>query len=248
MKKELPNFFSWTISKHALHRLHPLCHERDRELSQGKLGEALVTILKGTDGVKGPRFILAPIMNRRLGKADARAREHGFKPASELVFAMRRDIPIVEDSEGPLDRFSAMRCEVLLLGGAKSPRSAKVALDALSAVLPSARRINHPRDQSCGRDQQREAGTSGGRTTQVLRLIQQEERKVVFSARKRLLEDSEVGKSCHSNKSRVPDVSPVAFEFDGSYFWIGSYNQDSLPRTRRYKNIMTGNSDISHWS
>ena len=43
----------------------------------------------------------------------------------------------------------------------------------------------------------------------------------------------------------VPEVSPVGFEFDGEYFWVGSHSKDIFPRTRRYKNITSGNSRIS---
>src|SRR5438309_11317063 len=43
----------------------------------------------------------------------------------------------------------------------------------------------------------------------------------------------------------VPEVSPVGFEFDGKYIWIGSHTQDIFPRTRRYKNITSGNARIS---
>ncbi len=43
----------------------------------------------------------------------------------------------------------------------------------------------------------------------------------------------------------IPEVSPVGFEFDGKYFWIGSHSQDIFPRTRRYRNITAGNSRVS---
>jgi pyridoxamine 5'-phosphate oxidase family protein len=43
----------------------------------------------------------------------------------------------------------------------------------------------------------------------------------------------------------VPEVSPVGFEFDGKYFWVGSHSPDIFPNTRRYKNITSGNSRIS---
>lgn len=43
----------------------------------------------------------------------------------------------------------------------------------------------------------------------------------------------------------VPEVSPVGFEYDGKYFWIGSHSQDIFPRTRRYKNITGGNPRVS---
>ena len=43
----------------------------------------------------------------------------------------------------------------------------------------------------------------------------------------------------------VPEVSPVGFEFDGRYFWVGSHSQDIFPKTRRYKNITQGNAQVS---
>jgi pyridoxamine 5'-phosphate oxidase family protein len=43
----------------------------------------------------------------------------------------------------------------------------------------------------------------------------------------------------------VPEVSPVGFEFDGKYFWVGSHSQEIFSNTRRYKNITGGNSNVS---
>jgi len=43
----------------------------------------------------------------------------------------------------------------------------------------------------------------------------------------------------------VPEVSPVGFEFDGRFFWIGSHDQSIFFRTQRYRNIKAGNSRIS---
>ena len=43
----------------------------------------------------------------------------------------------------------------------------------------------------------------------------------------------------------VPEVSPVAFEFDGRYFWVGSHSQDIFHKTRRYSNITKGNRRVS---
>lgn len=43
----------------------------------------------------------------------------------------------------------------------------------------------------------------------------------------------------------TPEVSPVGFEFDGNYFWIGSHSQEIFFRTRRYKNITGGNGRVS---
>jgi pyridoxamine 5'-phosphate oxidase family protein len=43
----------------------------------------------------------------------------------------------------------------------------------------------------------------------------------------------------------TPEVSPVGFEFDGKYFWIGSHSQDIFHGTRRYRNITSGNKRVS---
>jgi len=47
------------------------------------------------------------------------------------------------------------------------------------------------------------------------------------------------------SKKGVPEVSPVGFEFDGKYFWVGSHSQEIFPNTRRYKNITSGNARVS---
>lgn len=48
-----------------------------------------------------------------------------------------------------------------------------------------------------------------------------------------------------ASKKGTPEVSPVGFEFDGRYFWIGSHSQEIFPRTKRYRNIVSGNKRIS---
>ena len=42
-----------------------------------------------------------------------------------------------------------------------------------------------------------------------------------------------------------PDVSPVAFEFDGMHFFIGSHSQDIFFTTRKYKNVRDGNKEVA---
>jgi pyridoxamine 5'-phosphate oxidase family protein len=43
------------------------------------------------------------------------------------------------------------------------------------------------------------------------------------------------------SKEDQPEVVPVAFEFDGKYFYIGSHSQDIFLRTRKYKSVKDGN-------
>jgi pyridoxamine 5'-phosphate oxidase family protein len=41
-----------------------------------------------------------------------------------------------------------------------------------------------------------------------------------------------------------PDVVPVAFEFDGTYFWVGGSGAAVLG-TRKFRNVMAGNRDVA---
>ena len=42
-----------------------------------------------------------------------------------------------------------------------------------------------------------------------------------------------------------PDVSPVAFEFDGTHLFVGSHSEEVFFRTKKYKNIRDGNNQIA---
>ena len=42
-----------------------------------------------------------------------------------------------------------------------------------------------------------------------------------------------------------PEVSPVGFEYDGKYFYVGSHDQSIFFKTRRYNNIKNGNARVS---
>ena len=41
-----------------------------------------------------------------------------------------------------------------------------------------------------------------------------------------------------------PDVVPVSFEFDGTYFWIGGSGA-SVFMTRKFRNVMSGNAQVA---
>ncbi len=47
-----------------------------------------------------------------------------------------------------------------------------------------------------------------------------------------------------SNKGQ-PDVVPVAFEFDGKNFYVGSHSQDIFHRTLKYRNVNSGNRRVA---
>lgn len=41
-----------------------------------------------------------------------------------------------------------------------------------------------------------------------------------------------------------PDVSPVAFEFDGTYFFVGSHSKQNFLSSKKHKNVRDGNKDV----
>ncbi len=58
---------------------------------------------------------------------------------------MHYDIQVVVSSEGLLEKSKNMSAELLLLGGSESQTFLKAALNALSAALPQAKRVEFPR-------------------------------------------------------------------------------------------------------
>src|SRR2546422_11643365 len=42
-----------------------------------------------------------------------------------------------------------------------------------------------------------------------------------------------------------PDVVPVAFEYDGQCFYVGSHSQDIFHRQLKYKNVKNGNRNVA---
>jgi pyridoxamine 5'-phosphate oxidase family protein len=59
------------------------------------------------------------------------------------------------------------------------------------------------------------------------------------------LKTQRLARMATSSQKGVPEVSPVGFEFDGKYFWVGSHTKDIFPTTRRYRNITNGNNRVS---
>ncbi|HYB45175.1 MAG TPA: PPOX class F420-dependent oxidoreductase [Nitrososphaerales archaeon] len=64
-------------------------------------------------------------------------------------------------------------------------------------------------------------------------------------AEKDYLKSQRLARVATASKKGAPEVSPVGFEFDGTYFWIGSHSRDIFSTTRRYRNITSGNARVS---
>lgn len=48
-----------------------------------------------------------------------------------------------------------------------------------------------------------------------------------------------------ASRQGKPDVSPVAFEFDGTRFFVGSHSQEIFLSTKKYKNVRDGNKQVA---
>jgi len=113
----------------------------ERELAAGNLAAAMATVMKGTrdrrDWFTGlPRLLLVPIMGMALRGSGEEA-----TAIRELVPTFRYDAQLIAATAGQVQRFSAIRIPVLLMGGDNSNPYLPMALDALQHGLPQAERV-----------------------------------------------------------------------------------------------------------
>ena len=123
-------------------------HRYDTEIEQGEVAAALVSAMKGTQ-MGPPIFNVIPrTLLERLTTAMMASEEK--KAGSDdvtmrmLAPTLHYDFQLATEMEGALERFKAIRAEVLLLGGSKSPAYLKAGLDALEKVLPHVTRVELP--------------------------------------------------------------------------------------------------------
>jgi pimeloyl-ACP methyl ester carboxylesterase len=116
----------------------------DREIAEGRLASALVTVLKGLQAspafIALPRYVLVPLLKLAL-MADDKNVKDGDVALRALVPTMHFDAQLVMETEGALESFKAIGADVLLLGGSKSQRFLRSALDALAGVIAHVRRV-----------------------------------------------------------------------------------------------------------
>jgi pimeloyl-ACP methyl ester carboxylesterase len=119
----------------------------DRELAEGKIASAFVSVVKGTKDSRAmalmPRFLLRPLLSLALA-AEAKETPAGAIPLCDLVPTVHYDAIVVNELTDALDTFRSIRAEVLLLRGAKSAAYLHVACDRLAAVLSNVRAVEIP--------------------------------------------------------------------------------------------------------
>ena len=126
----------------------PLLRRFDDEIAHGNVAAALVTGMKAArlgppifDLI--PRWLLERLTQQMLKSDDKRAKP-GDVTVRMLAPTLHYDFALVSESQGALESFKAIRADVLLLGGGKSPAFLRAGLDALERVLPSAQRVEFP--------------------------------------------------------------------------------------------------------
>ena len=120
----------------------------DQEMAQGKVAAALITAMKGSQLGPPifnamPRWLAERLTTMAMAQDDKNVKG-GYVPMRALAPLLHYDFQLSVEKSGKLESFRAIRAEVLLLGGSKSPPYFKVALDALEKVLPRVKRVEFP--------------------------------------------------------------------------------------------------------
>jgi len=120
----------------------------DREIAEGKLADATVTMLKDFGiyfGVPSwitglPRFLLVSLFSLYFRNEPKNVKSDNVS-FTVLVPSFHYDYQLVVEMKGTLENFKAVPAEVLLIGGSKSPYFLKHTLDELNKVLPNVDRV-----------------------------------------------------------------------------------------------------------
>ncbi|MBM7568142.1 alpha/beta fold hydrolase [Paenibacillus sacheonensis] len=112
----------------------------EREIAEGKIVSAFITIIKGL-GISPllnlmPRFIMLPFLKlaTRYGKEP-----EGDVPLHELIPTFQDDDFLIRETAETFQTFENVSAKSLIMGGSKSPDYFKVIIGKLAAIMPGAR-------------------------------------------------------------------------------------------------------------
>ncbi len=120
----------------------------DRELQRGDLAAAAVTAMLAAQ--MAPPFVnrvprsLLRLLTRFGFWIETKRGSAGYAPMTELVPALQYDFADITQASSEIPELAAISCDVLLLGGSKSPRLLNAGVDAVLTVLPGAQHIEIP--------------------------------------------------------------------------------------------------------
>lgn len=147
----------------------------DRAIAQGNVAAALAAAGKAVQMTPVLNYIpnwLLTFLTSRMLASEARQPEGDSPTMRELATTLQYDLRDVSEMHGKPQQWNAIRAEILLLGGSKSPAYLKADLDALEKVLPPATRIEFAglgHAASWNYDKQRNPGGKPELVAQALR-------------------------------------------------------------------------------
>jgi len=116
----------------------------DKAIAKGNLGKGMVSIIKGTGDPSLfsalPSFITAPLVNLGIKKRGKRNKE-GDVPLKDLIPTFHYDRIIVSGATDLIEKSKTIKARIFLLGGTKSKKFLKLALNELNKALPGAERV-----------------------------------------------------------------------------------------------------------
>lgn len=148
----LPTIYKVAVYEPALIVNHSLSMDLlpryDQEIAEGKIAAALITgMLAGQLGPPIfnflPRWLMEYFTTSGM-KSEEKTAQPGDVTMRMLAPTLHYDFALVAEMAETLNNFKALRPEVLLLGGRKSPKWLLAALDALEKVIPHVQRIEFP--------------------------------------------------------------------------------------------------------
>ncbi len=120
----------------------------EREIADGKIAAALISGMLG--GKLGPaffsllpRFLMESMTRKMLRQEDATAQPGDFT-MRRFAPTLHYDFQLVAEMAEQAETFRALRTEVLLLSGSKSPGWLKLAITTLAKVLPNVHWVEFP--------------------------------------------------------------------------------------------------------
>jgi hypothetical protein len=135
------------LDQHGLDSFLGFMQQFDHQLAEGRLGDAIVTTIKGSGTPKSwariPRALLAPFLSLGM-RVEARRVRGDDVPLQDLLPTIHHEIELVKKTEGTLDDYRGVAADVLLLYGSNTHSMFKVTAKALQSVLQHAMCIELP--------------------------------------------------------------------------------------------------------
>ena len=113
----------------------------ERELAAGKTASALITGMHGLGVAPVMRRIphlAAPLLSLMLRREKVAP---GDVPIRDLVPTWGKDLAVIEEMADQVEAFAALRAQVLLMSGSRSPAWLGRSIDVLEGVLPHSQRV-----------------------------------------------------------------------------------------------------------